>query len=166
MTAIPPGYQLHTTTWENDGDNYQTKILSGLSKEDVEFYISILEQCGSKYNSRKFAKGFGNDEISAEELLSIVKQAVDEHPGISAEVKKKYEHNINVDSDDYDEDVAADAAAVIHDELCADALGATIDYEDYTNFIRVVEDIKVFFIEQTQRDLSDKFFKPKNENKN
>lgn len=39
---IPSGYQLHITSWENDADNYKTKILSGLTKEDVQFYLHFL----------------------------------------------------------------------------------------------------------------------------
>jgi hypothetical protein len=42
MDIIPPGYQLHITSWENDADNYKTEILSGLTKEDVQFYIHFL----------------------------------------------------------------------------------------------------------------------------
>jgi len=42
MDIIPSGYQLHITSWENDADNYKTKILSGLTKEDVQFYIHFL----------------------------------------------------------------------------------------------------------------------------
>ena len=42
MDIIPSGYQLHITSWENDADNYKTKILSGLTKEDVQFYLHFL----------------------------------------------------------------------------------------------------------------------------
>jgi hypothetical protein len=42
MDIIPSGYQLHITSWENDADNYKTEILSGMTKEDVQFYIHFL----------------------------------------------------------------------------------------------------------------------------
>jgi hypothetical protein len=42
MDIIPSGYQLHITSWENDGDNFNTEILSGLTKEDVKFYLHFL----------------------------------------------------------------------------------------------------------------------------
>jgi hypothetical protein len=42
MDIIPSGYQLHITSWENDADNYKTEILSGLTKEDVQFYLHFL----------------------------------------------------------------------------------------------------------------------------
>ena len=34
MNTIPKGYQLHVTSWENDGDNYKTEVLSGLMREN------------------------------------------------------------------------------------------------------------------------------------
>jgi hypothetical protein len=42
MNNIPSGYQLHITSWENDADNYKTKIISGLTKDDVQFYLHFL----------------------------------------------------------------------------------------------------------------------------
>ena len=56
MDIIPPGYQLHITSWENDADNYNTKIFSGLTKEDVRFYIHFL-------NHFKSHKSYGNESI-------------------------------------------------------------------------------------------------------
>lgn len=42
MDFISPGYQLHIDSWENDADNGKTQIFSGLTKEDVQFYIYFL----------------------------------------------------------------------------------------------------------------------------
>jgi hypothetical protein len=44
---VPSGYQLHITSWENDGDNYKTQIISGLTKEDVQFYLHFLNHFGN-----------------------------------------------------------------------------------------------------------------------
>ena len=46
MDLIPSGYQLYITSWENDADNYKTEILSGLTKEDVQFYVHFLSHFG------------------------------------------------------------------------------------------------------------------------
>lgn len=43
MDIIPSGYQLHIASWENDADHRKTKILSGLTKEDVQFYLHFLD---------------------------------------------------------------------------------------------------------------------------
>jgi hypothetical protein len=56
MDNIPSGYQLHITSWENDADNYKTKILSGLTKEDVQFYLHFL-------NHFEMNKHYGNKDI-------------------------------------------------------------------------------------------------------
>ena len=56
MDIIPPGYQLHITSWENDADNYKTEILSGLTKEDVRFYIHFLSHF-------EMDKPYGNGRI-------------------------------------------------------------------------------------------------------
>lgn len=55
---IPSGYQLHITSWENDGDNYKTKIISGLTKEDVQFYLHFLNHFGNDgpYGNEDFDK--------------------------------------------------------------------------------------------------------------
>ena len=57
MSTIPSGYQLHITSWEKDADNYKTEILSGLTKEDVQFYIHFLSYFGS------YQHLFGNKRI-------------------------------------------------------------------------------------------------------
>ena len=53
-TIIPAGYRLSVTSWENDGDNYRTEIISGLSDEQVRLRIALL-----KLFERKGA--FGNE---------------------------------------------------------------------------------------------------------
>ena len=62
--TIPSGFQLHITSWENDADNYKTEVISGLTREDVKFYLHFLGHFYSQYtNSKnKIGKGFGNME--------------------------------------------------------------------------------------------------------
>jgi hypothetical protein len=147
---IQAGYQLHVTTWENDADHYQTNSIGGLSKEDVEFYVHILRHFKSKYNGG----GEGNDEICTSTLLSIVKESLDEHPGISADVRSKYYHEFGEADEDTDEETTR--AKEIYDEL-REVLGDTVDYEDYDLFIRVVEKMEVTFIKCDSIDMSHKF---------
>jgi hypothetical protein len=158
--AIPAGYQLHVTTWENDGDHYETTVTSGLSKEDAEFYLHILRQFGSKHGEN----GLGNGEIDSEHLLTIVKEALDLHPGLSADIRAKFEHPFDFDSEaDYSDDDVDNKASDIYFEL-QDQFGTTIDYEDWDKFMRVVEKTEVFFIEQRVKNVST-LFKQKEERK-
>lgn len=50
-TTIPAGYRITTTTWENDADNYNTEILEGQTKEQVQFYVALAKLFGSSSNS-------------------------------------------------------------------------------------------------------------------
>jgi hypothetical protein len=43
FTTIKAGYRLTVTTWENDGDNYNTEIKEGLEKAEVYFLTDILK---------------------------------------------------------------------------------------------------------------------------
>lgn len=56
MDTILPGYQLHIISWENDADNFNTTIYSGLTKEDVQFYIYFLGHFKSH-------RTYGNESI-------------------------------------------------------------------------------------------------------
>ena len=78
---IPAGYQLHITTWENDGDNYKTKIISGLGEFDLKFYIDWINQ---------FKGARGNDYVEDEELSSILSEMLDKHPYMSETLRTKW----------------------------------------------------------------------------
>jgi hypothetical protein len=48
-TIIPAGYRLTVVSWENDGDNYNTKVLEGLSRDRVEYFVDLCKmttRCG------------------------------------------------------------------------------------------------------------------------
>ncbi len=59
---IPQGYIIEITTWENDGDNYKTEKLNGLSKEKCLFYKNIAE---AFYRTNSSKHGFGNKECGS-----------------------------------------------------------------------------------------------------
>lgn len=42
-TVIPAGYRVTITSWENDGDNYNTKILEGLTVQQAKFYVDFAK---------------------------------------------------------------------------------------------------------------------------
>lgn len=64
MDIIHPGYQLYITSWENDADNFRTEILSGLTKEDVRFYLHFLNHFKREFNVDNIShKFYGNEDI-------------------------------------------------------------------------------------------------------
>lgn len=46
VTKIPAGYRLTVVSWENDGDNYNTKVLEGLSRETCQMYVDLCKLLG------------------------------------------------------------------------------------------------------------------------
>lgn len=128
--SIPAGYQLQSTTWENDGDNYKTQILSGLRVEDVWFYLEL-----AKPFSRQGK--FGNENIEAADLIPIVQRALAKHPDISTVVRENWLPDPEVESaDEYFDDLM--------DNLREDLLGGPDESYD-SNFCRVFEGFKVFY---------------------
>jgi len=49
--TIPKGYRVTVVSWENDGDNYNTKVISGLNKADVSFYIDLCKLLMGEYGN-------------------------------------------------------------------------------------------------------------------
>ena len=60
--VIKKGYYLEITTWENDGDNYKTKIMDGLSEAEARHYKGFTDQFHSKYAGAA-GLNLGNSEI-------------------------------------------------------------------------------------------------------
>lgn len=59
QTIIPAGYRVTIESWENDADNYKTKIVEGLQKPSVEFLIDFAKLFHSR-NNWNGPKGHGN----------------------------------------------------------------------------------------------------------
>jgi hypothetical protein len=81
-TIIPAGYRVTVTTWENDGDNYNTKTVEGLTESETEFVVKLCKLHYSK-NAYKTAKGFGNmyepSEKEIETYFAALQKLRDEH---------------------------------------------------------------------------------------
>ena len=41
QTKIPAGYRVTVTSWENDGDNYRTNSIDGLSCQDAKLLVNL-----------------------------------------------------------------------------------------------------------------------------
>jgi len=144
---IPVGYQLHINSWENDADAYQTEILSGLTKEDVNFYLSIVSQ----FRSRNQHQGcYGNGEVTSSQLSAIFKKALKDHPSISEKVKQDFALvSKEEDEEDFDEDHPY--------QLVQQLLGYPVNDAYDATFCRVFASHQVFLIEKPIVDVTSEF---------
>lgn len=142
--SIPKGYQLHIMTWENDSDAHMTKIISGLSKKDVKFYLDLAENFRSRNNRRAGEKQtYGNGEVNDETLAGIAKEALAANPDINPKIRKSFEfggqiHGFNV-----------------RDILVSDILGRAASYE--YRFCRVFAGFEVFHLSRSGRNMTKQF---------
>lgn len=148
---IPPGYQLHITSWENDGDARATEILNGLSKADVAFYVELLSYFRS-------GSGFGNSsETDQREVAEVISKTLKSNPGVSTKITESFGSvdKLLAETDEYDEE-NADAISDTCTELMCDLLGAPVEqYYDY----RVFETFKVYYFQSAVADVSEEFSK-------
>lgn len=145
---IPAGYQLHIKTWENDGDARKTKVISGLEKEEVEFFIEIAKRFASRNSPEK---GIGNGSATGDQLKEIVKTALDNHPHISDELRNDVESCFD-DEDLWD--------AHLYEYITDRILGFPeneIYRSDFENFCRVYDSHKVYYYPQAVEEVTEKF---------
>lgn len=134
---IPAGYQLHITSWENDGDDYKTTILSGLSEPDARFYVDLATRFSSVNNWK--TPGLGNEEIDAEGLTELMIEVLHVHPDISDTLRDAWLPATRFSSvEPYD-------FPKMYRQLCKNVLSNPVQYEGY--FCRVVETIEVYYYE-------------------
>jgi hypothetical protein len=133
MTDIKPGYMLQIDTWENDGDNDNTIILTGLNKDEVEFYIRVA----SLFNSNQ---GFGNTYNKDEEIAKEIDSIVEEF--------KNSNKSIPVDwlGDEYYED-----------EYYEDCLNDLIGRWNEGEYWRVFDNFKVYDVPVVIKDITKEF---------
>jgi hypothetical protein len=128
MSNLPAGYQLHITTWENDADHYMTKVMSGLTKEDVQFYVEMAKAFKSRNNR---PAGMGNGIVAANKLVPFIDKLLAKHTGLSQKVRDYW--STEGEPGDFDmalEDVKYDLY---------------MEYYEY-GFCRVFAEFKVYFV--------------------
>jgi hypothetical protein len=155
--VIPPGYQLHVTTWENDGDHYQRKILSGLTEKEVRFYVDLGERF--KSGSNNGMKTLGNHGHATEVLVDEVKRMLVKHPDLPTKTITMWQEAISNTEGCKDncQDCEIDCDAKIHGILCDTLLGHTVEYDYETNFCRVFDNFEVFYVPERAENVTHKF---------
>lgn len=155
FTTIKAGYRLTVTSWENDADNYNTKMIEGLTKEDVEFHVKFISLF--KSGSRG---GFGNmhepssmKRYQLAEAIALLVQANDA-TNTSFDGLGKLLKDVDVtDEEKFEDDIMAPILDSAHDYLWE--LGLT-GGEFYT---RVLDKYKVEFVPHDIQiqDVTDQF---------
>ena len=139
---IPAGYQLHIRSWENDGDNYQTIVTNGLTKDECECMIAIAELFGSR--SR-----YGNDYLSGEGQKIIVEAIRHIFETIPVVRSEQFEEMFHLDAESFDP---------TYDALVEHILGSGVD-NDGMFFCRAVDYYKVFFVPSEITNVTSQFIK-------
>lgn len=142
---IPAGYQLHISTWENDGDSYATQIVSGLSFTDAAFYIDLVYLFSSVNNhNRNQPSGFGNDYVPSAKLATAIDKLMLVHSDISDDTRTKWNQIIQEVRDCEDDEDMVEEGLV---DTLYDLLGTPSDfyYDGEYPFYRVCDRVEVFY---------------------
>lgn len=124
VLEIPTGYQLQVTTWENDADDYKTQIISGLSFNEVLFYVEFASRFVS-INAE--VPGLGNEDHDDETLKEVLDEVMKNH-FLGIDLEKR------LDSPNFD--IRAFVESV---------LGSPVGYDD--SFCRVFSRYKVLYFD-------------------
>lgn len=132
---IPPGLRLQVTTWENDGDNYNTESMDGLSKDEVRFIIHVckLFKCGD----------LGNEELHGEQFALKMQVHLTNFDG-------------EIPEDWLPEDEDIDEAEALSD-FYHDRLGDLGIHSTEYGYWRVFESAEVFEIPTTIKNVTKQF---------
>ena len=124
------GILIGIDSYENDGDNSQTRFISGLSEVDVRFYKELLEVVGI------------NNCMDEDVLCEIVESILKKYPNLSHNTKEYWVLDSTELNGAYD----------IYLDLITDALGCSGDGYDY-GFIRCFDGLKAYEVPRPIREL-------------
>lgn len=138
---IKPGYLLKVTTWENDGDNYNTCDIAGLTEAEVRFYLHVCNKFKCS-NWAEHAGCFGNEEIHGEAFYEEMMAHIAAYEG---EIPQEWQFTPDEDADLDDE--------YHYQDLLGD-LG--IESTEY-GYWRVFERAEVFLVPAAIQNVTDQF---------
>lgn len=146
INNIPAGYQLHINSWENDCDAYKIKIVSGLTEEDVRFYLEL---------ARTFDGPLGNEHATSGVLDALIKATLKKHPKISQKVSDKFNYDLGSSTQEEIDESDRTAYDLVVEELLCDPV------DDYFNneawFCRNFSSAEVYFFEHPVQDVTSMF---------
>lgn len=140
--TIPKGYALSITTWENDGDEYDTNVVTGLTKEQVNEHLLVLgwfshcandlggeNLCYPDFLDRLF-DNYKSGKLSLEFISTFTKS---EFPAI--------------DCSDVEQEIWAE---LLHPDIDSDRLYDLLGCSEYYDelYMRVVSNVTVHHFEE------------------
>lgn len=72
IKVVNKGYTIKVVSWENDGDNYNTKTITVDTKEEAKAYYNLMKICRSK-NQHKNCVGNTYDGFSEKDEKIIIR---------------------------------------------------------------------------------------------
>ena len=129
---VKKGYTLTVVSWENDGDNYNTKTKTVETVEEAEALYKLMQLCRSKNRGDRNSLGNSIDDFSASQL-KMLGDFFRQNPIV---LKEFFGHNPELDVEDIDDETYAE----YFDELKGDLLG----YSEYY-LCRVMESCTVTY---------------------
>ncbi len=130
---VKKGYTLSVVSWENDGDNYNTKIKTVETVEEAEALYKLMQLCRSKNRGDRNCLGNTTDDNFSIGQKETLANFFRENP---AALKEFFKYNPNLDVDDIDDDTYTE----YFDEIKGDLLG----YSEYY-LCRVMESCTVTY---------------------
>lgn len=119
------GFMIEITSWENDGDHYLTKIIDGLTKEEVNQFSYVMPFFRSEWCTE--SGRFGNKDFCMFSVEEVLMEGIDEGK-LTREFLGKF----------FFEDGHPDLDKI------QTLLGCPVEY-DY-DFIRVFESMKIYHL--------------------
>ena len=141
-TVIPAGYLVKVTTWENDGDDYDTCLVSGLTEQEKDFLVYIIPLFKSAHVFPGEVAGYGNEDATFALMAGVVEIA--EANGTQAQVQRFFNMSCE-EIIEYIDDDCEDAIDDFMQEAQA-FLSIPMSYDD--TFVRVVETVEVVYLDK------------------
>lgn len=139
MTQLNKGFTIFITSWENDGDFYNTTSITGLNKESIKFIVGFLELFRSR-NRRSDTTCYGN--APTQDGIPNVENYVKSYLEANKVLPKPYAHWC-------EGEFKIDDLVDLTSEIQYDLLG-TGDQGDY---YRVFEKAEVFYLPESLNEV-------------
>jgi len=145
---IPAGYRITVTSWENDGDHYNTVSLDGLSLDKVGFYADLCKAFRSRNSYDGKPGGVGNyyepSDAEIAHVHGVLRKIYAKHPAIRAELVDEDTETTDEEFEDGLGDMLMDMASDIgltagefFTRVCSawtvEYLAVPVEFEDVTS---------------------------------
>lgn len=99
IKVVNAGYTITVTSWENDGDNYNTKSIIVDTLEEAEAIYKLMQLCESKNNQPNGVIKLGNSCDFDEEQENLIVNFLKNNPVLYKNID--FEFGVDEDDDRY-----------------------------------------------------------------